>query len=490
MNPGKFSINAKAKGHSLWVEMLVFILALSLSLFMFWRESLLPLSPLPLLAVAGWVILPRLGSRSDQVILLAFFILCFFIDDIALAPWNDLDSITKDMGSLLFRSFGITGFEAFTMGFCLLCVIITRHEEKKAWLAQGLLPLLLIASLVLTMALVGSLYGIVTGGAPETALIQIRVFYLLPLWTFIGFVVMRDEQFFRKIFFWLTVLIVFKSIQAIFIWITNRGALTEMEYIYEHYFSAYQVVVMLHLLQYAWRRPEGIVKVTCILALGATLIAYVLNDRRTSYVAIVFAIVALLFFLPQSFMKRYGRMIIATSLTFGSFTLVTWNLPFSVGSLYRSFGAETGQEGPSYRDLENANMLREVSKAPLTGMGYGKEFEEYYPMPSVASKYPRYKMIPHNALLSAWCYGGPLTIAGVSLIFLFMFGLSGRLIYDEHMAGYRYIGIFCLFYFMQFFSYVFGDIGLTVNKNQLLGGLFLGGCYRLYQLRKREVGVC
>jgi hypothetical protein len=83
-----------------------------------------------------------------------------------------------------------------------------------------------------------------------------------------------------------------------------------------------------------------------------------------------------------------------------------------------------------------------------------------------------------------------LTIAGVSLIFLFMFGLSGRLIYDEDMVAYRYIGLFCLFYFMQFFSFVFGDIGLTVNKNQLLGGLFFGGCYRLYQMRKREVSAC
>jgi hypothetical protein len=123
-------------------------------------------------------------------------------------------------------------------------------------------------------------------------------------------------------------------------------------------------------------------------------------------------------------------------------------------------------------------------------MGYGHEFEEVYPMPSVASKYPRYKMVPHNALLSAWCYGGPLTIAGVSLIFILMIGLSGRLICDEAMVGYRYIGLFCLFYFMQFFSYVFGDIGLTVNKNQLLGGLLLGGCYRLYQMRKRGVRTC
>lgn len=490
MNSGKFSLNAKAKGHALWMEMLVFIAAVSLSLFMFSQEVLLPLSPLPLLAVAAWIILPRLGARSDQIILLGFFIICFFIDDIAQAPWNNISSITKDMGILLFRSFGITGFEAFTIGFTLLCLIITRPEEKKAWLSYGLLPLLVIASMVLTTGMVGALHGVMTGGALETALVQNRVFYLLPLWTFIGFVVMRDEQFFRKIFFWLTVLMVLKSLQAIFIWITNRGELAEMEYIYEHYFSAYQVVAMLHLLQYVWRRPEGVLKATSLIAFVITIIAYVLNDRRTSYVGIPFALVMLLFFLPKSFMKRYGRLIISTTLTAGIFTAATWTLPFSVGAFYRSFGEETGQEGPSYRDLENANMLREVSRAPLTGMGYGKEFEEFYAMPSVASVYPRYKMIPHNALLSAWCYGGPLTIAGVSLIFLFMFGLSGRLIYDEHMVGYRYIGIFCLFYFMQFFSYVFGDIGLTVSKNQLLGGLFLGGCYRLYQMRKREVGAC
>ncbi|WP_141735283.1 O-antigen ligase family protein [Oligoflexus tunisiensis] len=490
MNPGKHSIHFKSKGHALWVDMLVFIIALALSLGMFLQESLLPFSPLPVLAVAAWIILPRLGSRSDQIIFLAFFILAFFTDDRAQEPWNTVTSITEELGYILFHSFGLAGIEVFAIGFALLCLIITKREEKQAWLRFGLLPLLLVASLVLTTAIVGVLFGIGTGGELGTALIQIRLFYLLPLWTFIGFVVMRDEEFFRKIFFWLTMLIVVKSLQAIFIWLTNRGALAEAEYLYEHYFSAYQVVAMLHLLQYAWRRPEFLAKAASVVGFLVTLFVYALNDRRTSYVGIPFALVALPFFLPKSFMKRHGRLIITSSLVFGGLTLVTWPLPVGVGALYRSFGTETGQFGPSYRDLENANMLREVSQSPLTGMGYGKEFEEFYPMPSVASKYPRYKMIPHNALLSAWCYGGPLTIAGVSLIFLLMFGLAGRLIYDEDMVGYRYIGLFCLFYFMQLFSYVFGDIGLTVHKNQLLGGLFLGGCYRIYQMRKRENIVC
>jgi hypothetical protein len=174
-------------------------------------------------------------------------------------------------------------------------------------------------------------------------------------------------------------------------------------------------------------------------------------------------------------------------------TAATWTLPAPfglVGSLYRSFGQETGDGGPSYRDLENANMFREISLAPLTGLGFGKEFDEVYPLPKISHVYPRYKMIPHNQLLFAWSYGGPLTVASLSLLFVTMIALAGRLIFDEDMVGYRYLGIFSLFFFIQFFSYVFGDLGLQSNRNLLLGGVLMGGCFRLLMERKMELGRC
>lgn len=493
MNPKKSSLHFKAKSQRLYLEMLVFTVAIVLSGFMFLRESMLPFSPVPILAVAAWIIVPRLGSRSDQIIFLAFFILCFFIDDTAFGPWNKLGSFTADLGVILFQSFGLTGFEVFTLVFACMCWVIHRREERQLWFQLGLLPLVVIGSLMFTSALVAVLLGTLSGGVMETALIQIRFLYLLPIWCFIGFVVMRDEAFFRRIFFWLTILMIFKSLQTIFIWFTNRAALAEAEYIYEHYFSAYLVVSMLHLIYWAYQKPQTVVRAACIAGLGITFIAYALNDRRTSYVGIPFAILMMMCFLPRSFMRRYGRILVASSVIGGSLTVLSWNLPGPlgfVGSLYRSFGQEAGTDGPSYRDLENANLLREVSRAPLMGLGFGKEFDEFYPMPSVASVYPRYKMIPHNNLLYAWCYGGPLTIAGLSLLFLFMFAVAGRLIYDEDMKGLRYIGIFCLFYFAQFFSYVFGDLGLQVSRNQLLAGILLGGSYRLYRQRKKELGKC
>ncbi len=130
--------------------------------------------------------------------------------------------------------------------------------------------------------------------------------------------------------------------------------------------------------------------------------------------------------------------------------------------------------------------MREVSRNPLTGMGYGHEFDEFYPMPSVAAVYPRYKMIPHNVFLATWCYGGPLTMAGLSLYFIFLFSTAGRLVSAEGMQGLRFVGVLCLVYFMQYFSYVFGDLGLQVNRLELLGGLFIGAAFRLLSQRQLE----
>ena len=495
MSLEKYSLQFFTKGPSFWKDMIALLLAIGLSLllFFFLKQPMVSLSPLPILLVAVWIIFPKLGPRSDQAIFLGFFILCFFIDDVAFAPWGTVNTFTKEMGIILFQSFGLTGIEVFAISFAILCFIITSREEHRRWIRLGIRPFLLIASLVFFSALIATGFGLITGGSLVTSLIQIRFMYLFPIWAFIGFVVLRDESYFRKIFFWLTMLMVFKSLQLIFNYMLNREVYAEAEYIYEHYFSAYLTVAMLQLLYWMWRRPEGLVKLICLLAFALSMLAYILDARRTSYVGIPFAIAILLFFLPKTFMRVYGRWIVTTVVFSGVITAATWNLPAPfglVGSLYRSFGQETGSGEPSYRDLENANLFREVSMAPLTGLGFGKEFDEVYPLPSISHVYPRYKMIPHNQLLFAWSYGGPLTVASLSLLFVTMIALAGRLIYDEDMVGYRYLGIFCLFFFVQFFSYVFGDLGLQSNRNLLLGGLLMGGCFRLLMERKMELGQC
>ncbi|MCX6128383.1 MAG: hypothetical protein NTX25_04875, partial [Proteobacteria bacterium] len=320
-----------------------------------------------------------------------------------------------------------------------------------------------------------------------------RYIYLLPIWTFIGFVVLRDRSILRKIFMWLSILMVLKSLQSLFLYFTNRAYYSEAEYIYEHFFSAYAAVAMVCMLYYFWKYSAPHLRLFNGLGFIVTLYAYILNDRRTSYVALIFAIGCLVCLLPKKFYQAHARRYAPLLGGFALFTALTWNLPAPfgfLGSLYRSFGSETGEEGPSYRDLENANMLREVAIKPFTGLGYGKEFEEVFPMPSVAAVYKRYKMIPHNNLLAAWCYGGPLTMSALCLLFVAMIALAGRMILDPDLEGYRFLGIASLFYFVQYFCSTFGDLGFQVNRNLMLGGLLFGSCFRLYMQRKKEPLSC
>jgi hypothetical protein len=231
-----------------------------------------------------------------------------------------------------------------------------------------------------------------------------------------------------------------------------------------------------------------------VASMAAIAAAYLLNDRRTSYVAVVIAAAMVPAFVPFSRLKRYIPKLTAAGLAVVIFTAATWNLPPPlgfIGSTYRSFGNEEGDSGgPSYRDLENANLLNAVAHEPVTGIGYGKEFDEVYPMPDISTVYERYRMIPHNLFLASWAFGGPLTIATTSLVFIFMIALAGQVISKGLRSPYFFFGLAALFYFLQYLSYTFGDLGLQIPRNQMLAGLLAGGCYRILKEGQAKEGLC
>ena len=137
-------------------------------------------------------------------------------------------------------------------------------------------------------------------------------------------------------------------------------------------------------------------------------------------------------------------------------------------------------ELPSYRDLENANLLNAAATSPLTGLGTGREFEEVYPMPDISFVYDRYKMIPHNLLLASWSYQGPLGIATLLLMFSFMLGVAVKLF----SLGHIYAGVAGIFFITQYFAFTYADLALQIPRNQLFAGVLTGGLYAL--LRKNH----
>lgn len=488
LNARKFSGSADNPDRDLKITMAVLLPTVILSALIFAATPSQPFALLPLLGFIIWRFVPQLGSRADQAIFLGFFIVCFLIDDIAYAPWIAVTSITEVAGQLLFRSFGISGMEAFAIGFTAFIIITTRKEEKQRWLALGLHKVLLIPLAIFIPALIATAWGLATGGTFQVAMIQIRYLYLMPLWVFIGFTVLRNKEYVSRIFFWLTAVIVLKSFQGLFIYFTNRAYFIDTEYLYDHFYSAFCAPTFLLLIYYFYKHKALHMRLLNAVCFIVTAVVYEINDRRTSYAALILTVLALLALLPPALARRYGRTLLITGLLAGSFTVITWNLPVGPGAIVR-YLSDNAVTGPSYRDLESANIMNALASAPLTGLGFGKEFDEVFMMPSVAAVYTRYKMIPHNVFLSMWCYGGPLTMAGVSLYFIFAIAMAGRLASAEGMEGLRLIGVLAVAFYIQYFSYVFGDLGLQVNRLELLGGICLGACARLLFERQVENGT-
>ncbi len=465
----------------------LFLLALAAltSALIFVRMPGQPLSLAPLIVFAAWRFLPLLGEKADQKMFLGFIFLCFAVDDMSQVPWGrEIDILTEDLGVILFKSYGLTGMEFFAIGFSLWLILVRSKAQLLYWVRQNIITVIALSSAIFIASTIAGMYGLASGANVQTYLIQTRFLHILPFWTFIGFVLLRDHRYAEQVILWITVMVTLKSAQAIGVYLMHRDVFKLSEYLVDHYFSAFSVVAMVALTRYLWVTRSWPIKLLCALSALTVLTTYVLNDRRTSYVGFALAFFMLPGLIPTAWLRRLLPKLLIAGGVGALFVGATWNMPAPIGFIgatVRSFGSEDGSEGPSYRDLENANLFAAASSSPLTGIGYGKEFTETYPMPDISFVYERYRMLPHNLFLASWGFGGPLTVAATSLIFISLIWMAGLLLRASDRAPVFFPGLIALFYALQYFSYTFGDIGLQINRNQMLAGFFLGGCFRLLQ---------
>lgn len=475
-------------------SLLILLLCCLSSGFLYGLTAGSPLCLAPLVLFIAHFCLKVVMKRKspDQDILLGFLVFSFLIDDISQVAWGrSVDTITEAMGAILFKSFGLTGMETFAIMVTGWLVLRKAPRLLREWTELGFFPILIVSFGVFIASFMAGFTGVMSGGQINTMFIQLRFLHCLPLWVFIGFMIWRDREFTRKALKGITVAMVLKSFQALFVFITHYAQYTQHEeYLVDHYFSGFAVITLVCLVYYFFVQKSYAGRAMILASMGAVGLAFILNDRRTSYVGVVFALAILPALMPFRLIRKYFPHALLLGLSFGLFTAITWNMPKPIGFIggfYRSFGSETGVEEPSYRDLENANLFNAVTQSPFSGIGYGKEFDEVFPMPDISYVYERYRMIPHNLFLASWGFGGPATIGAVSLLFATMIACAGALFKKAREPHIFLLGVVSLFFFLQYLTYTFGDLGFQIQRNQMLGGLLLGACFRIQgELTKEE----
>ena len=471
-----------------WRALIPVFLCALLSALMFYRTQGV-ISLVPLLAAIALMTINRLRKVEAIVGVYIFVGLIFILDDTNYNPWGSVDTITKTLGYGLYQSFfSVTASELLAFSIAVWTFLNTNIETKKVWLRYGLIFGLVITFLYPILFWEAFFISNVFDDKASTLkfhLAQIRMHHILPLWFFIGFSNISNWKRFdtvMKIMAWTTVV---KSIQGVFNYIFHIDVFghPENEYLIEHYYSMFAAMTICYFIMKAISDKNKISTITAALVLPPVFASFALNDRRTAVLGSVLAIIMIIASKPLSWFLKHKTHFVVAATAFVLFTGATWNAsgPLAVVSstLKSLIIKPEGTIKLDYRDLENANILREVANNPYLGMGSGAEVENKFGMPDISHIYPKYLVLPHNIYLAYWAIGGPLNMAMFTSLFVFMVALSIKTQSSSYVYKNR-SGAIALFFFVQWIAYTIADLGIIHQRNVIIGGLFLGALMRNY----------
>jgi hypothetical protein len=202
------------------------------------------------------------------------------------------------------------------------------------------------------------------------------------------------------------------------------------------------------------------------------------TQRRAGYIAL--AIGFLLMTIPWFVRHRKAVLLILlpTSIIVAIYLPLFWNNTGFLGQPARAVRSmyspdERDASSNQYRDLEEINVRETIKADPILGVGFGREFTFYVPLPDL-SWWPFWKFQPHHNILWVWLkVGGP----GFAVFWVLMFGslalASSRTLTltDRSLVTFAYLAIASLVTTL-IFCYV--DLGLTNGRVTVFLGVILG----------------
>ena len=471
-----------------------FVVSLATGILIFLSHGNLVIASLPILLLAVLTMSSAIARViTERRALLVYIFVAFFVDDLSVRSWNTITTITETLGILLYSTklVGLNGVEIGAVLFTFWLLLTQKSDMHGYWLQQGVFPVLMLTLMVMSICLLSAAHGLMTGGTMKTVTIQIRFMHLLPLWSLVGFLMISQVEYANKILKVFSLTMIFKGFQGIFVYFMNKSVLAKEEYLLNHFASALWVGAVVYWVIYLAQKraiwPQKLWR--CALLIGP-IYSYVLNDRRTANVGLVFAGFALAFFLPLQWWRAQVKKMLIFTCFLMLFIGATWNMPTSgLGFLAGSIKSIVFPEVTEIdsRKIENFNLLSTVIDNPVAGIGIGKEYPEIRVLPSISAAYTRDQIMPHNGILFFWAYDGAWGMAGVGTLFAFMIGSFGKLILKKGDSGLFLMGTTCLFLTVEYLMFTFGDMSFQNNGGQCLIGLMFGGAIRiLAELRQSE----
>jgi hypothetical protein len=359
-----------------------------------------------------------------------------------------------------------------------------------SWLVGALLrhrldfrrgPLFGAAVVFTVFMLFGLGWGLLRGGNVTIALWEIRPILYLPLVLVLASNLIETQDHVNRLI-WLAMSALF-IVAVVGIWYYSTvlgGVASRIESLIEHG-AAVRLdtlfVLTLAVFLYGASRAKRII---LPLMLPFALFTYIVAQRRAAMLSLGVALILILILLYQQNRRAFWRIAPPVLLISLVYLVAFWNNQGTLGLPARavrsvlSVTSGNFQEDAStyYRTVENVNINYTIHQAPLTGVGFGHQFQIIVPLPDI-SFFTWWQYITHNSIVWIWMESG---VGGfLSAVFLVGMAVVTGVRVLRRMPGkdMSAIALTATLYVVMHFLYAYVDMSWDI-QSMVYMGLMMG----------------
>lgn len=336
-------------------------------------------------------------------------------------------------------------------------------------------------------------YGLYTGGDFLVILWEVRaLFYLFIFYLIVPQIFSTKKEI--EVLMWIFIIgITFKALQGVTRFVelgfTTGGyrVLTNHE---DAVFIVTLLIFFIGLLVFNVRHKQ---RVWFALFLIPLLLGFYVAQRRATYASLMVGITVVIFLLPNVKRVKFLKYALPVLFAVSIYAMVFWNSSATIARPVQM--VKSGFEKPDisvnvhdyysnlYREIENYNLARTVVNNPVTGVGFGKRYDQ--PIPLVDIRFTLRDYIPHNQIIWILVKMGPIGFLGFWFFFNSVAAKGTRILTrlkDPYLSAVTLMIVVAI---INQLVVSYFDLQLTYSRNMIYLGCLMGMLPVIEQIERK-----
>jgi hypothetical protein len=308
--------------------------------------------------------------------------------------------------------------------------LVTRKRVRGTHIERTLTIPIIAFSAVLALGVVNGL--VQAGGDLTFALWEVRAFAVLIGVYLLSCLFISSEDRVNDLVWCTLIASTVLAVDNTLRWLLILRSVSSDDLAYDHVDSVvlvFATLLCLCLLAFGGTRAQ---RWYALITLPLFLFAMEEMKRRAAFVILAVGILIMCVFLLRLRPRIFWRIVPPVALACALYLAIFWN---QNGTLAQPARAISSQFSPDprdaasndYRVVERYDIISNIERAPLMGLGFGQQYVMYIPLPDLGTVWPFWHYMTHNAVLWVWMKDGALG-------FVAFWWLLGRGAYDGSKA--------------------------------------------------------